>query len=78
MQQFILEKKLEGICDKDGRDHEEVEELEKDKFIQVMLEIHQANSMAKYGENHKNGEIGPIPQNLRPICGGLKVLGDGC
>ena len=48
MQQFILEEQQEVICDKDGRDYEEVVELEKDEFIQVMLKIHQANSSRKW------------------------------
>ena len=33
----------EVICDEDGRDYEEVVELEKEEFIQVMLKSH-ANS----------------------------------
>jgi hypothetical protein len=39
MQQFILEEQLDVICDEGGRDYEEVVELEKDEFIQVMLNI---------------------------------------
>ena len=48
MQQFILENQLEVICDEDGRDYEEVVELEKEEFVQVMLKIHQANSSRKW------------------------------
>ena len=47
--QFILEEQLEVICDKEVRSfYEEVVELEKDEFIQVMLKIHQANSSRKW------------------------------
>ena len=35
---------LEVIYDKDGREYEEIVELDKEEFIQVMLKIHQANS----------------------------------
>jgi hypothetical protein len=75
MQQFILEKKLEGICDKDGRDYEEVVELEKDDFIQVMLKIHQANSMAKYGENHKKWRNWTYPS--KPTSNMWRTLSSG-
>ena len=44
MQQYILEEQLEVICDEDGRDYEEVVELEKE----VMLRLHQANSIVIY------------------------------
>jgi len=45
-----LEEKLEVICNKDGREYEEVVELEKEEFIEVMLRLHQANSkIENYG-----------------------------
>ena len=48
MQQFILERQLEVICDKDGRDYEEVVELENEEFVQVMLKIYRDNSSRKW------------------------------
>ena len=49
MQQFILEEQLEVICDEDGRNYEDIVELEKEIFIQVMLKIHQdSNSSRKW------------------------------
>ena len=48
IQQFILEEQLDVICDKDGRDFEEIVELEKEEFIQIMLRLHQANSSRKW------------------------------
>ena len=48
MQQFILEEQLEVIYDQDGRDCAEVVKLENEKFIQVMLRLHQANSSRKW------------------------------
>ena len=48
LQQFILEEQLEVICDEEGRDYEEVVELEREEFIQVMLKLHQANSSRKW------------------------------
>ena len=42
------------ICDEDGREYEEVVELEKEEFIQVMLTIHQANSSRKWRSMVKN------------------------
>ena len=73
MQQFILEEQLEVICDKDGREFEEIAELEKEEFIQVMLKIHQANSSRKwrYDKKCKNGEIRPLAQHLSAVCGGF-------
>ncbi len=47
MQQFILEEQLEVICDEDGREYEEIAELDKEEFIQGMLKIHQADSSRK-------------------------------
>ena len=32
-----------AVCDEDGRDFEEIVELEKEEYIQVMLRLHQAN-----------------------------------
>ena len=37
MQQFILEEQLDVICDEDGREFEEIVELDKEYFIHVML-----------------------------------------
>jgi hypothetical protein len=68
MQQFILEEQLDVICDEDGRGFEEIAELEKEEFIQVMLRLHQANSSRKWRSMVKNGEIGLISQHLRAIC----------
>jgi len=48
MKQFILEEKLEVICDEDGREYEEIVELEREKSMQVMLRLHQANSSRKW------------------------------
>ena len=47
MQQFILEEQLEVICDEDGREFEEIAELEKEEFIQVTLKIHQKQMLTK-------------------------------
>ena len=70
MQQFILEEQLEVICDEDGREFEEIAELKKEEFVQVMLKIHQANSSRKwpYDQKCNNGEIKSIPQYLLAIC----------
>ena len=57
MQQFILEEQLEVICDEDGREYEEIVELEKEEFIQVMLKIHQANSSRKWRSMIKNAKM---------------------
>ena len=43
MQQFILEKQLEVICNEEGREYEDIVEFDKEEFIQVMLRLHQAN-----------------------------------
>ena len=56
MKQFILEEQLEIICDEDGREFEEIVELEKEEFIQIMLRFHQANSSRKWGMV-KNAEM---------------------
>ena len=48
MQQFILEDQLEVICDEDGREYEDIVELEKEEFIQIILRLHQANSSRKW------------------------------
>ena len=48
MQQFILEEQLDVICDQDDRYYEEIVELEKDQFIEIMLRLHQANSSRKW------------------------------
>jgi len=50
MQQFIFEEQLEVICDEDSREFEEVVELEKEEFIQVMLKLYQAHPKIKIGE----------------------------
>ena len=57
MQQFILEEQLEVICDEDGREYEEIAELEKEEFIQVMLKIHQANSSRNWRSMIKNAKM---------------------
>ena len=73
MQQFILEEKLEVICNEDGRDYDEFVELEKDEFIQVMFKLHQANSSRKWRSMVKivKMEKSDLSQYLRPICGGF-------
>ena len=43
MRQIILEEQLDVICDEGGRDFEEIVELEKEEFIQI-IRLHQANS----------------------------------
>ena len=48
MQQFILEEQLEVLCDKDGREYEDIVELGIEEFIQVMLHLHQENSSRKW------------------------------
>ena len=35
---------LEVICDEDGRKYDEIVEIEKEDFIQIILRLHQANS----------------------------------
>ena len=50
------EEQLE-VCDEDGRDNEEVVELEKQEFIQVMLKIHQANSSPKWRSMVRNAKM---------------------
>ena len=40
---IYLEAQLKVICDEDGRENEEVVELEKEEFIQVMLRIRVEN-----------------------------------
>ena len=39
---------LDVICDKDCREFEEIVELDKEEFVQVMLRLHQANSSRKW------------------------------
>ena len=39
MPQFFLEDQLDVICDEDSREFEEILELEKEEFIQVMLRL---------------------------------------
>ena len=64
MQQFILEEQLEVICDVNSRDYEEVVELEKDGFIQVMLKIHQAYSNRKWRSMVKIAKMVKSDQSL--------------
>ena len=45
------------ICDEDGRGFEEIAELEKEEFIQVMLRLHQANSSRKWQSMVKNAKM---------------------
>ena len=47
MQQFILEKYLDIIVSESGGEIDEVMHLERDKFIWIMLHMHQANSSRK-------------------------------
>jgi len=47
----------DDICNKDGRDFEEIVELEKEEFIQVMLRLHQANSSRKWRSVVKNAKM---------------------
>ena len=56
-QQFILEEQLDVICDEDGREFEEIVELENEEFIQVMLRLHQANSSRKCRNMIKNAKM---------------------
>ena len=57
MQQFILEEQLEVICEAAGIAWEEVQELDKEEFILVMLQIHQANSSRKWRLMIKNSKM---------------------
>jgi CRISPR/Cas system CSM-associated protein Csm4 (group 5 of RAMP superfamily) len=57
MQQFILEEQLEVICDENGREFEEIVELEKEEFIQVILRLHEANSSRKWRSMVKNAKM---------------------
>ena len=57
MQQFILEEQLEVICEAAGIAWEEVQELDKEEFILVMLQIHQANSSRKWRLMIKNAKM---------------------
>jgi len=57
MQHFILEEQLDVICDEDGREFEEIVELDKEEFIQLMLRLHQANSSRKWRRMVKNADI---------------------
>ena len=57
MKQFISEEELEVICDKDGRDYENVVDIRKEEFIQVMLRLHQANSSRKWRILVKNAKM---------------------
>ena len=57
MEQFILKEKLEVICDNDDREFEEIVELEKEEFIQVILRLHQANSSRKWRSMVKNAKM---------------------
>ena len=40
-----------------GREYEEIVDLEKEEFIQVMLKIHQANSSRKWRAMIKNAKM---------------------
>ena len=55
--QFILEEQLDVICDEDGREFEEIVELENEEFIQVMLRLHQSNSSRKCRSMVKNAKM---------------------
>ena len=44
MQQFLFEEHLDIIVSESGGDIDEVMHLERDKFIRIMLRMHQANS----------------------------------
>ena len=75
MQQFILEEQLDVIC----RDNEEVVELEKQEFIQVMLKLHQANTYVQYVEDFKfwvmaagNAHRLPAKEIVKIFVSGLK------
>ena len=56
MQQFILEEQLDVICDEEDWEYEEVVEFEKE-FIQVMSNLHQANSSRKWRSIVKNAKM---------------------
>ena len=45
MQQLILEEQLEIICDGYGQEHEEIAELEKEHFIEVIRPIRAENGL---------------------------------
>ena len=57
LRKFIMEEQLHVICDEDFRDFEEIVELEKEEFIQVMLRLHQANSSRKWRSVVKNAKM---------------------
>ena len=78
MQPFILEEQLEVICDKDGREYEEVIELEKEEFFQVMLKIHEANSSRKWRSMIKNAKMEKSLIYVSiPTCNMLRILSSG-
>ena len=45
------------ICDENGREYEDIMELEKKQFIEIMLGLHQANSSRKWRLMVKNAKM---------------------
>ena len=78
MQPFILEEQLDVICDEDGRDFEEIVELDKEEFIQVMLRLHQANSSRKWRSMVKNAKMEKLDLFLNNYFQYVEDLSFGC
>ena len=64
MQQFVLEEHLEIICTEDDQGLEEVMELGRDEFINLMLNIRPADSSRKWRLMIKNAKMEKSDLNL--------------
>jgi hypothetical protein len=57
LQDFILEEHLDVIAENDLQDRDEVMDLEREEFIDIMLKMHQANSSRKWRLMMKNAKM---------------------
>jgi hypothetical protein len=64
MQHFILEEHLEVIIENVGARRVDIMGLDRDDFIEVMLQMHRANSSRKWRQMVKNAKMGKSDLSL--------------
>ena len=77
MLQFILEVQLEVSCDNDGREYEEIIELEKEELIRVMLRLHQKVNAVGFGTYEVLRTEKPSNRSFRTISSVIHVRING-
>ena len=75
MQQFILEDHLEVIIENSEEARGDVMGLNRDGFIQIMLQMHQANSSRKWRLLVKNAKMEKSDLTLSTFTQYVEVLG---